>query len=211
VLPWISTRPTASRQDAPSDRVGGLSEPFASHTKFLTLPSPVPANPYPRMSVTAPGRSHIIPGLHDTALERSETADRLHHSARAWSVAVDLVSAIVDRRSLAIFVGPPSPATGPSTLSSSPPGSQCGQAPFLCSQCTCWRCATPCADDPHPSSRCTSSSAHCTRRNAPCRYGIPDVTRHRGSARLENSPAQVRTPLHILIGRARLNFRPIDS
>jgi hypothetical protein len=54
------------------------------------------------MSVTVPGRSHIIPGLHETALAPSGIADPLHHPARVRSVAVDLVSPLILRRSVAI-------------------------------------------------------------------------------------------------------------
>jgi hypothetical protein len=70
------------------------------------------ANPYPRRSVIVLGRSHIIPGLHETALARSGIADPLHDSARGGSVVVDPVSAIVRRRSVAIFISPSSYATG---------------------------------------------------------------------------------------------------
>jgi hypothetical protein len=42
--------------------------------------------------------------LHEIALALSDVADPLHHPARGRSIVIDLVSAIVVRRSLAVFI-----------------------------------------------------------------------------------------------------------
>jgi len=89
------------------------------------------------------------------------------------SAVVDLPSAIVARRSVAVLL--------PSITVDHRPTPWC--------RCTGRLLGSQC-----PRSRCTPASAPCTRRVSPCRYGFPDVSRRRPSARLEKPIARVRAP-----------------